>query len=121
MTGTTGDEIRRMFREHEITMARLVHQVVGPIKEDLSEIKAEVKKTNGRVTQLEGARIARDARELALAEAAKSAADTIAAKTAAAIEARERSTRWWVGVIGAAAAVTGIAATTSSALAQLIT
>lgn len=39
----------------------VVHKRIDEVQEDLSEIKAQTKETNGRVTALEKWRIARDA------------------------------------------------------------
>ena len=118
MTDITGDEIRRMFREHEQSMARLVNQIVGPIKEDLHEIKVEVKKTNGRVSYLELDRATRMAREGALAEAAANAAHVVAEKAADAIAARERSTKWKFGMASLALGSVGLVTTFSAFLAS---
>lgn len=110
-----------MFREHELRIERLVKQVVAPIRDDLTEIKVLQKETNGRVTGLERREIIRDAKAEAIEGEHARAAQLVAQKAADAIASRERSRRWWFGVVGAAGAGVGIIATGAGMLAQVLT
>lgn len=75
----------------------MLSDYLGPIRADVSEIKAQVKVTNGRVGVLEKWRIEKDAREDERARAAATAAALVASKASAAIDGRERSRTWKIG------------------------
>jgi len=116
----TPDELRRMFREHENTMNRLVKSAMQPLKDQSDRIERQVVATNGRVTHLEAWRIEANARADERANAAKLAAELVAKKAAEVISDRERSHKWWLGL---ATAVTGgiVAVTTlTGVLAQYL-
>lgn len=80
----------------------MLSDYMGPVHDDLREIKAQVKETNGRVGILEKWRIERDAREDERAKAAEIAAALVASKAAAALEVHERSRVWKIGIAGLA-------------------
>lgn len=86
MDAVTPEEMRSMLSDY-----------MAPIRSDLTEIKQQVKATNGRVGVLEKWRIERDAREDERAKAAQVAAALVAAKAQKTLELNERSRTWKIG------------------------
>lgn len=97
-----GDEWRNALDALEHRILRSIRDQLLPVKETTARIEREVVSTNGRVTRLEQDRIRRDAADGVRAELAAKAVETAAEKAAEAISRRERSRRWWLGVITAA-------------------
>lgn len=86
MAAVTSEELRSMLSDY-----------MAPMREDLTEIKTQVKQTNGRVGVLEKWRIERDAREDERAKAAALAAALVASQASATLESHERSRTWKIG------------------------
>jgi hypothetical protein len=105
----TPEEMRAILADH-----------LGPITARLDRIESKVDTTNGRTTRLEAENIRRDAEAVALARHAKEAAALVASKAAETLQARERSRKWWLAVMTAAAGGVGAVTTLSSLIAQHI-
>jgi cell division septum initiation protein DivIVA len=116
----TEDQIRRLLDTMKHDIERLFHRDILQVNNTLERIEREVKTTNGRVTRLEEKGLVAEAVARDRAQRAQDAAELVAEKAQAAIESKERSRRWWLGVIAAVGTGVGVIATAASLLADYL-
>jgi hypothetical protein len=100
----------------EHRLERLFHRDIQEQNKTLARIEKEVLRTNGRVTGLEQKAVRAEIAAETRAEVAQETAKIVAEK----VESKERSRKWWAGVIAATAAGIGTIATVASLLANYI-
>lgn len=93
----TEHDLLRQIEALETRLERRLNAGAEPILRALDRIERKVDKTNGRVTRLEEYRLTTESAERTRTQARKEASE-LALKTAEqAVQARERSRKWWLG------------------------